>query len=66
MSSVSNRKQGLKGYSWDPGFGQNTERGSGNVNGIHNLTGKRDLLKCGHNAGLGRKRFSGQRRHSGF
>ena len=35
---MSNRKQGLEGYSRDPGFGQNTERDSGNVNGIHNLT----------------------------
>lgn len=34
---MSNRKQDLKGYSRDPRFGQNTERGSGNVNGIHNL-----------------------------
>lgn len=35
---MSNRKQGLEGYSRDQGFGQNTERDSGNVSGIHNLT----------------------------
>ena len=58
---MSNRKQGLERYSRDPGFGQNTERGSGNVSGIHNVTAtwKSGFAKVWAQLGIGKKRIFG-------
>ena len=56
---MSNRKQALEGYSRDPRFGQNTERDSRNVNGLHNLTAtwKADFAKVWAQCGIGKKKI---------
>ena len=55
--------QSLEGYNQDRGFGQNTGRDSGNINGIWDLTATREaglFAFFGHVCRIGEeKRYSG-------